>query len=270
MSSDDFTTAPSLTPEDNSEQLPLFVVLDGFEGPIDLLLTLARDQKVDLSKIAILPLAEQYLEFINSARDLDIDVAADYLVMAAWLTYLKSRLLLPDPEPEEQDEAMDMAAALKLQLMKLQAMQNAGRQLMARPRLGQERFRNGQPEKFTTTENIAFTATLFDLLKTYGHMASAQEASTLTITASYLYSVEDAVKRLGELLKRSPGWATLESFMPPGLRLPMDYRSAMASHFSASLELVRDGKLQLRQDYEFGLIWLNSTEQNPEMRKPPR
>jgi segregation and condensation protein A len=248
---------------DDNGQLSLFVILDGFEGPIDLLLSLARDQKVDLSKIAILPLAEQYLEFVNSARNLDIDVAADYLVMAAWLTYLKSRLLLPDPEPEEQDEAMDMADALKFQLMKLQAMQNAGKQLMASPRLGQQRFRNGSPEKFTTTENISFSATLFDLLKTYGHMASSKEASTLTITATRLYSVEEAVKRLGQLIDRSPGWATLQSFMPPGLSLPMDHRSAMASHFTASLELVREGKLKLRQDSEFGPIWLSATKQHP-------
>ena len=256
--------AEFIQPADIDGQLSLFVILDGFEGPIDLLLSLARDQKVDLSKIAILPLAEQYLEFINSARDLDIDVAADYLVMAAWLAYLKSRLLLPDPEPEDQEEVMDMADALKFQLMKLQAMQNAGRQLMALPRLGQQRFKNGQPEKFSVTENVAFTATLFDLLKSYGHMASSKEASTLTISATKLFSVEEAVQRLGQLIGRSPGWSTLQSFMPPGLASPMDRRSALASHFTASLELVRDGELKLRQDSEFGPIWLSTTKQRPQ------
>ena len=242
--------------------MSLFVILDGFEGPIDLLLTLAREQKVDLSKIAILPLAEQYLAFIQNARDLDIDVAADYLVMAAWLAYLKSRLLPPDPEPEEQDELDNMADALKFQLMKLEAMQKAGQQLMALPRLGQDRFSIGQPEKFTVTENIDFTATLFDLLKTYGHMASQKEASTLTISATKLYSVEDAVKRLNQLISANlSGWSTLQSFMPPGLSTPMDRRSALASHFTASLELVRDGALKLRQDPEFGPIWLSTTSE---------
>ena len=257
--------ADALSPDhanvDENGQLSLFVILDGFEGPIDLLLSLAREQKVDLSKIAILPLAEQYLAFINSARDLDIDVAADYLVMAAWLAYLKSRLLLPDPEPEEQDEAMDMADALKFQLMKLEAMQNAGRQLMARAKLGQERFANGQPEVFKVTENVAFTATLFDLIKTYGNIATEKEHSTLTIASTRLYSVEEAVKRLQNLMGRSPGWSTLQSFMPPGLSSPMDRRSAMASHFTASLELVRDGDLKIRQDNHFGPIWLSSTSQ---------
>ena len=253
---------------DSNGQMSLFVILDGFEGPIDLLLTLAREQKVDLSKIAILPLAEQYLTFIQNARDLDIDVAADYLVMAAWLAYLKSRLLLPDPEPEEQDELDNMADALKFQLMKLEAMQKAGQQLMARARLGQERFVNGQPEKFTVTENVAFTATLFDLLKTYGHMASQKEASTLTISATKLYSVEEAVERLQHLIGRSPGWSTLQSFMPPGLDSPMDKRSALASHFTASLELVRDGALKLRQESEFGPIWLSTTTNKPSGNKP--
>jgi len=246
---------------DENGQLSLFVILDGFEGPIDLLLSLARDQKVDLSKIAILPLAEQYLAFINSARDLDIDVAADYLVMAAWLAYLKSRLLLPDPEPEEQDEAMDMADALKFQLMKLEAMQNAGKQLMARAKLGQERFANGQPEVFKVTENVAFSATLYDLIKTYGNISSAKENATLTIASTRLYSVEEAVKRLKNLMGRTPGWSTLQSFMPPGLSTPMDRRSAMASHFTASLEMVRDGNLKIRQDNHFGPIWLSSTSQ---------
>ena len=149
MTTDDFSMDPA--PYGNREQLSLFVVLDGYEGPIDLLLNLARDQKVDLTHIAILPLAEQYLEYIQSARDLDIDIAADYLVKAAWLAYLKSRLLLPDPDPEEQEEALDMADALKFQLLRLEAMQNASRRLMTLPRLGRERFTNGQPEQFATT-----------------------------------------------------------------------------------------------------------------------
>ena len=254
MTTDDFTTDPFN--HDNTEQLSLFVVLDGYEGPIDLLLTLAREQKVDLTRIAILPLAEQYLSYIQSARDLDIDIAADYLVMAAWLAYLKSRLLLPDPEPEEQEEALDMADALKFQLLRLEAMQNASRQLMALPKLGRERFSNGQPEEFATTVHNSFKANLVDLLRAYGHIASSKDAGTLTITSTRLFSVEDAVKRLNTLLQSSPGWMTLQQYLPEGLETPLDHRSALASHFTASLELVRDGNLKIRQDSAFGPIWL--------------
>ena len=136
---------------DVHDQLSLFVNLDGFEGPIDLLLSLSREQKVDLTRISILPLAEQYLEFINNARTLDLEIAADYLVMAAWLAYLKSRLLLPEPEPEQHEEIVDMADALKYQLMRLESMQQASKRLISLPRLGQQRFVRGQAEKFSTS-----------------------------------------------------------------------------------------------------------------------
>ena len=252
----DSDPARGLRPGREDGQLSLFVVLDGFEGPIDLLLALAREQKVDLGKLAILPLAEQYLEFIQSAHDLDIEVAADYLVMAAWLAYLKSRLLLPDPRPEEQDEAVDMADALKFQLMRLEAMQNASKTLMALPRLGQQRFANGQPETVSPQHRTLFKATLFDLLTAYGHIASEGDASTLTIARSQLFTVEDAVKRLSALLESSPGWATLSSFLPEGLSGALNHRSALASHFTASLEMVREGGLKLRQERAFGPIWL--------------
>lgn len=256
MTDQDFT-ADELPRE--QEQLSLFLVLDGYEGPIDLLLNLARDQKVDLSRIAILPLAEQYLDYIQSARDLDIEVAADYLVMAAWLAYLKSRLLLPDPDPEEQEEALDMADALKFQLLRLEAMQKASRQIMALPRLGRDRFANGQPEEFATTTQLTLKASLVDLLRAYGHISSARDASTLTIASTRLYSVEDAVKRLSHLLETSPGWHTLQNYLPEGLETPLDHRSALAAHFTASLELVRDGNMKLRQDSAFGPIWLANT-----------
>ena len=243
-------------------QLSLFVILDGFEGPIDLLLSLAREQKVDLAKLAILPLAEQYLEFVQSAQDLDIDIAADYLVMAAWLAYLKSRLLLPDPEIEDQEEALDMADALKFQLMRLEAMKKAAGTLMAMPRLGQQRFCNGQPEHFAENTTTQFAATLFDLLNAYGHIASANDAETLTIAPTHLYTIEEAVERLSALLKSSPDWTNLADFLPDSLKTALDRRSAMASHFGASLELVRDGEMKLRQDSAFGPIWLASSKKN--------
>jgi len=242
--------------QDPSVQLALFVNLDGFEGPIDLLLNLARDQKVDLTKIAILPLAEQYLAFVNSARELDLEIAADYLVMAAWLAYLKSRLLLPDPEPEQAEEMVDMADALRYQLLRLEAMQQAAKRLSSLPRLGQQRFARGAPEQFVNTSEAIWTATLYDLLSCYGDIRSAEDTETLTIAATRLFSVEEAAKRLRELISRSPDWTVLQHFLPADLQSPLDLRSATASHFVASLELAREGVLRLRQDNHFAPLYM--------------
>lgn len=255
---DDFTA--EIKPEDRVEQLALFVNLDGFEGPIDLLLSLARDQKLDLTKIAILPLAEQYLSFINSARELDLEIAADYLVMAAWLAYLKSRLLLPDPEPEQTEEAIDMADALRYQLVRLEAMQQAAKRLASRPKLGQQRFARGAPEVFATTNEAIWTATLYDLLSCYGDIRSSGETETLTIAATRLFSVEEAAKRLRHLIGSSPDWTVLQHYLPPGLTSSMDFRSATASHFVASLELAREGVLRLRQDSHFAPLYMKLKE----------
>lgn len=244
------------TPICRPKQLALFVNLDGFDGPIDLLLTLARDQKVDLTKIAILPLAEQYLMFVNNARELDLEIAADYLVMAAWLTYLKSRLLLPEPEPEQAEEMVDMADALRYQLLRLEAMQQAAKRLSSRPKLGQQRFVRGAPERFATTSEPVWTATLYDLLACYGSIRSNAEAETLTIAANRLFSVEEAAKRLRSLISSSPNWRVLQQFLPAGLQSPMDVRSATASHFVASLELAREGVLKLRQDNHYAPLYM--------------
>jgi len=243
-----------------AEQLSLFVNLEGFEGPIDLLLSLAREQKVDLSRIAILPLAEQYLGFISSARRLDLEIAADYLVMAAWLAYLKSRLLLPDPEPEQTEEIVDMADALRCQLLRLEAMQQAAKRLISRPRLGQQRFARGAPEQFSVTNESIWQASLYDLLSCYGDIQSSLESETLTIAATRLFSVEEAAKRLRNLIGDIPDWTILEHFLPPNLKAPMDRRSATASHFVASLELARDGLLKIRQDTHFAPIYLKTKD----------
>lgn len=243
-----------------SEQLSLFINLEGFEGPIDLLLSLAREQKVDLSRISILPLAEQYLEFINKARRLDLEIAADYLVMAAWLAYIKSRLLLPDPEPEQTEEIVDMADALRYQLLRLEAMQQASKRLTSLPRLGHQRFGRGAPEQFSVTNQPVWQASLYDLLACYGDIQSGLEAETLTIAATRLFSVEDAAKRLRHLIGTMPDWTILETFLPPNLRAPMDRRSATASHFVASLELAREGLLKLRQDSHFAPIYLKTKD----------
>ncbi len=240
----------------DSRQLALFVNLEGFEGPIDLLLSLAREQKVDLTQIAILPMAEQYLNFITSAYQLDLEVAADYLVMAAWLTYLKSRLLLPDPEPEQDEEIVDMTDALRYQLLRLEAMQQAAKWLISLPRIGQQRFPRGAAEQFSTTNEAVWRASLYDLLASYGDIQSELANETLTIAATKLFSVEEAAKRLRHLVKSMPNWATLEKFLPPNLRAPIDRRSATASHFVASLELARDGLLKLRQDSHYAPLYI--------------
>lgn len=244
------------------EQLSLFVNLDGFEGPIDLLLTLAREQKVDLSKIAILPLAEQYLAFVEGARRLDLEIAADYLVIAAWLAYLKSRLLLPDPEPEQAEEVIDMTDALRYQLIRLESMQQAAKRLMSLPRLGHQRFARGETEHFESVSEPVWTASLYDLLACYGNIQSGVENRTLTIAATRLFSVEEAVQRLRNLVGAMPEWTVLESFLPPNLKTPLDRRSATASHFVASLELAREGMVSLRQDSRFAPLFLR-TKDNP-------
>ena len=241
-------------------QLALFVNLDGFEGPIDLLLNLAREQKLDLKKIAILPLAEQYLQFINNVREIDLDIAADYLVMAAWLAYLKSRLLLPDTEPEQNDEIIDMTDALRYQLMRLEAIQQAAKKLHSLPKLGQARFVRGAPEQFASNSEFVWTASLYDLLSCYGDIQSSDEAETLTIAATRLYSVEEAAKRLLHLISSMSDWTVLQHFLPTNLSKPMDLRSATASHFVASLELAREGLLRLRQDSHFAPIYLKTRE----------
>ena len=211
---------------------------------------------VDLKKIAILPLAEQYLIFVNDVRELDLEVAADYLVMAAWLAYLKSRLLLPDPDTEQAEEMGDMANALRYQLLRLEAMQHAAKRLLSRPKLGHQRFARGAPEDFATTCEPLWTATLYDLLTCYGDIRSNDEAETLTIAATQLFSVEEAAKRLRNLISGSPGWTVLQQFLPAGLQSPMDVRSATASHFVASLELAREGFLKLRQDNHFAPLYI--------------
>jgi len=239
----------------------LVVDLEGYEGPIDVLLTLAREQKVDITKISILRLADQYLAFIAAARRLSLEIAADYLVMAAWLAYLKSRLLLPQPAEAAEPSGEEMAAALAHQLLRLEAMQQAGQRLFARDLLGRDVFARGAPEGLPRVLVPVYDATLYDLLKAYGEERSRSEAGILRIEAPELYSMDDALRRLSRLLGRMPEWRTLASFLPPGLVPGLVQRSAVAATFAASLELVRAGKVQLRQDTAFGPIYLRSLPQ---------
>ena len=250
-----FEAPPRRAPEPATE---LVVDLEGYEGPIDVLLTLAREQKVDLTKISILRLADQYLAFIAEARRLRLEIAADYLVMAAWLAYLKSRLLLPEPQPADEPSGAELAAALTHQLQRLEAMQQAGARLLARPRLGIDVFPRGAPEGLPSTLVPVYDVTLYDLLKAYGEGRQRREDSVLHIEAAELYSMDDALQRFSRLLGRMPDWRTLSSFLPPALRSGIVQRSAVAATFAAALELVRSGKLQLRQDVCFGPIYLRS------------
>ena len=242
-------------PEPSAE---LVVDLEGYEGPIDALLQLAREQKVDITKISILRLADQYLAFIAAARRLRLEIAADYLVMAAWLAYLKSRLLLPQPAEAAEPSGEEMAAALTHQLRRLEAMQQAGQGLFARDLLGRDIFARGAPEGLPRVLIPVYEATLYDLLKAYGEGRSRKESGVLHIEAPELYSMDDALQRLSRLLGRMPDWRTLGSFLPAGLVPGLVQRSAVAATFSATLELVRAGKLQLRQDTPFGTIYLRS------------
>jgi segregation and condensation protein A len=248
--SDGFQEDHPLTP---AEQL--VVALDGFEGPIDMLLTLARDQKVDLTKISILALADQYLAFVAEARKVRLELAADYLVMAAWLAYLKSRLLIPE-QPEDEPSGEDMAAALAFQLQRLEAMKGAAAKLLARPRLGVDVFARGAPEDLDIQRKSVFQVTLYDLLKAYGEHKRRRETSVLHMEPMRLYSIEDAVKRLSEMLGRMPDWTTLASFLPREAQGSLMGRSALAAHFAATLELAKAGQVELRQDGAFAPIWV--------------
>jgi len=236
----------------------LVLDLGAYEGPIDILIALAREQKVDLTKISILRLADQYLAFIASARQLRLEIAADYLVMAAWLAYLKSRLLLPEPQPDDEPTGAELAAALSFQLQRLEAMQQAGVRLMARPLLGRDTFKRGLPEGLGVVARVRWDATLYDLLKAYGDGRARAEGGVLEIRAAELYSMDEALDRLGAMLGAMPEWRVLASFLPEGLAPGLLARSALAATFAASLELARTGKLQLRQDVTFGPIYLRS------------
>jgi len=235
--------------------------LDGYEGPIDVLLTLAREQKVDLTKISILDLADQYLSFVARARRLRLELAADYLVMAAWLAYLKSRLLLPEPESADgEPTGAQMAAALAFQLQRLEAMRDVAGRLMARAQLGHDFFPRGAPEALPVVRTPVYAVKLYDLLRAYGAIATRRQAGTLRILPTEIYSMDDALQRLGVMLGQSFDWRTLSSFLPPDWLEGVRGRSAVAATFAATLEMVRSGRAELRQDANFGPIYLRPVQ----------
>jgi segregation and condensation protein A len=234
----------------------LIVNLEGFEGPLDLLLALAREQKVDLRRISMVALVDQYLAHVAQARRMRLELAADYLVMAAWLAYLKSRLLLPEPPPGEEPTGQEMADALQWQLRRLEAMQEAGVRLMARPQLGRDIFSRGKPEGVVVVRRTVWDVKLYDLLSAYGHQVRPKDADTYQIEPMQFFSVEEAAERLGRMLGIAIDWQTLEAFLPAGLTDPTRRRSAMASTFVAGLQLAKEGAVELRQTERFGPIFL--------------
>ncbi|MDP3194476.1 ScpA family protein [Tabrizicola sp.] len=246
-----------IAPEDRLAAEALIIDVDGFEGPLDLLLTLSRTQKVDLRKISVLQLAEQYLGFVEKARSLRIELAADYLVMAAWLAFLKSRLLLP-PEPGEAGpSAEDLAAHLAFQLERLQAMRDAAARLMGRDQLGRDFFARGIPEDLTHLRKVSYTATLLDLMRAYAQIRTKDEFRPFVLDREHIYTMEQALDRMRGLIGYVGDWATLVSFLPDGWDgTPMARRSSLAAHFAAVLEMAKRGQVVLRQGETFAPIEL--------------
>ncbi|HWW64775.1 MAG TPA: ScpA family protein [Sphingomonadaceae bacterium] len=230
--------------------------LDGWEGPLDLLLTLARAQKVDLREISILALVEQYLAFIEGAKALRLEIAADYLVMAAWLAYLKSCLLLPkDPEVDPSPE--ELALRLQLRLQRLDAMREAGARLFARDRLGRDVFPRGAPEGLKVVRRSAWEADLFDLIAAYGTIRARREPAVHVVSRRPVMSLEAALQRIEALIGQRIGWAALDAFLPETAN--EDYRrSALASSFLAVLELARLGKADLQQEEAFAPLMVRA------------
>ncbi len=235
----------------------LSLSLDGFEGPIDLLLSLAKDHKIDLTKLSILTLSEQYLEFLDQVIKKDIDIAAEYLVMGAWLAFLKSKLLLPKDKEEESLTSEEMSKLLEFQMQRLEGMQKVSKLLFKRYKLGTHFFKRGNPEIFGLNQKYLYNSSLYDLIKTYGEIITFNNNQTITISDTQLYSVEDALITLKSFFKDNKDWKDLLDFIPNNLRNKLERKSALASHFVASLELVKEGSLQLRQDNFNGNILLH-------------
>ncbi|MCU0901383.1 MAG: segregation/condensation protein A [Cypionkella sp.] len=244
-----------LAPADRMAAEALIVDVDGYEGPLDLLLTLSRTQKVDLRRISVLQLAEQYLGFVQKAQALRIELAADYLVMAAWLAFLKSRLLLP-PEPGEAGpSAEDLAAHLAYQLERLAAMREAAARLMARDQLGRDFFARGAPETVAHTRAVTYEATLLDLMRAYARIRTKDDFRPFVMDRDHVFTMEQALERMRGLIGYVGDWADLTSFLPEGWEVnPMRRRSSTAAHFAAILEMAKRGQVEVRQGEVFAPI----------------
>lgn len=243
----------------------LIIEVDGFEGPLDLLLALARNQRVDIAKISVLQLADQYLAFMESARSRRLELAADYLVMAAWLIYFKSRLVLPQAETDAGPGVDEMAAALRWRLQRLQAMRDSAVRLMARDRLGRDVFQRGAPEPVRVARTRKYSDTLYDLLTAYSQQRIRLLGHrVLEVVRAPIFLIEEARARIERMLGQIPNWSLLVRFLPPGWGMGARRRTALASTFLAALELARDGRLEIRQMAPFGEIFLKDRAEGVE------
>ena len=239
-----------------SSGVGLMLDVGGYEGPIDVLLTLARDQKVDLAEISILELANQYLYWVTEIRNSNLELAADYLVMAAWLAYLKSRLLIPDLSVEDEPTGEEMSEALQFQLRRLESMQNSGVQILEKCQLGEDFFKRGNPETFGHNSTSIYEVSIYDLLSAYGEHTHRSNVKTLHIQGSDLFSPEEAIQRMIGMIGKIPNWARLDQFLPIKLKGDIISRSAIASTFIAALQVTKEGKMQIRQSAAFKPIYI--------------
>ena len=254
---------PDVTPELASDERALIVDVEGFEGPLDLLLTLARQQKVYLAKISILALADQYLAFIEQVRALRIELAADYLVMAAWLAYLKSRLLLPDAPGAEGMSAADMANALALRLRRLEAIRATAEKLFDRPQLGREVFGRGDPEPIHEIKHPKWSATLYDLLTAYASERQRHVLARVRFAKRTVWSLAEARAALERMIGAASDWSRLDEYLLTYLVEPSMRATVMASSLAATLELVREGQVELHQQGAFAPIYLRKRSEAP-------
>src|SRR3954463_1229883 len=246
----------------------LVVDVEGYEGPLDLLLTLARQQKVDLAKISILALADQYLTFIEAARKIRLELAADYLVMAAWLAYLKSRLLLPEPPPPDGPSAEEMAPALANRLRRLEAIREAANRLMNRPQLQRDIFPRGDPETIAEIRHPKFTATLFDLLTAYAVQRQQRVLASVHLAKRTVWSLSEARASLERLVGMAEDWSCLDEYLLAYIVDPSQRATVFASSFAAALELVREGEVELNQKEAFAPLYFRKRPPQAAMGAP--
>ena len=252
-----------------SDEPALVVDVEGFEGPLDLLLTLARQQKVDLAKISILALADQYLTFIDAARKLRLELAADYLVMAAWLAYLKSRLLLPDGNSPEAQSAEEMAAALAFRLKRLEAFRDVAQKLLERPQLDRDIFSRGDPEPIAQIKHPQWSATLYDLLSAYSVQRQKQASGNrVRFAARKVWSLAEAREAIERLAGISVEWTCLDDYLVSYLAEPSMVGTVKASSFAATLEMVREGVMDLQQHAAFAPLYVRKRTVDPNENGP--
>jgi segregation and condensation protein A len=256
MTPDEAPFAEDAAPDRGTGEPTLIVDVGGFEGPLDLLLTLARQQKVDLAKISILALANQYLAFIEQARHARLELAADYLVMAAWLAYLKSRMLLPDPPAPEGMSAADMAKALALRLARLDAIREAGVRLFERPLLGRDVFGRGDPQPIEEVKRPEWSATLYDLLSAYAAERQRRALAHVRFAKRKVWSLADARALLERMVGVTADWSRLDEYLIAYTLEPEMRATALASSLAATLEMVREGAMEIHQSAAFAPIYL--------------